>query len=198
MPQAQQCQIRAASMTYTTAQGSAGSLTHWARPGIRPTTSWFLVRFVSSVPWQELPNSILDNIFLNSVCPNLSETRYIDTFGHICVLAFILVYSLPNSSIFVHEVFQKFLKQLSIGFTMVSMPQMLVLTLQMLVLKKSSIAWFLFLFKDFSFVCFKHQIMFTCLAKNIKQWLYKPFIENTRYHFSYIYHFLNFVSILHK
>ena len=101
MPQAQQCQIQAASMTYTIAQGSAGSLTHWARPGIRPTTSWFLVRFVSSVPWQELPNSILDNIFLNSVCPNLSETRYIDTFGHICVLAFILVYSLPNSSIFV-------------------------------------------------------------------------------------------------
>ena len=31
-----------------------GSLTHWARPGIKPTTSWFLVRFISAVPWWEL------------------------------------------------------------------------------------------------------------------------------------------------
>ena len=41
-------------MTYTTAQGNAGSLTHWARPGIKPATSWFLVGFVYIVPWQEL------------------------------------------------------------------------------------------------------------------------------------------------
>ena len=31
------------------------SLTHWARPGIEPQTSWFLVRFVSAAPRQELP-----------------------------------------------------------------------------------------------------------------------------------------------
>ena len=42
------------SATYTTAQGNAGSLTHWVRPGIKPETSWFLVRFVSSVPQKEL------------------------------------------------------------------------------------------------------------------------------------------------
>ena len=35
--------IRAASATYTTAHGNAVSLTHWARPEIEPTTSWFLV-----------------------------------------------------------------------------------------------------------------------------------------------------------
>ena len=29
-------------------QGNAGSLTHWARPGIKPI--WFLVRFVSTAP----------------------------------------------------------------------------------------------------------------------------------------------------
>ena len=34
----------------TIAHGKAGSLTHWARPGIKPETSWFLVRFVSTVP----------------------------------------------------------------------------------------------------------------------------------------------------
>ena len=41
-------------VTYTTAQGNAGYLTHWARPGIKPTTSWILVGFVSAAPWQEL------------------------------------------------------------------------------------------------------------------------------------------------
>ena len=34
MPQPQQCQIWASSVTYTTAHGNAGSLTHRARPGI--------------------------------------------------------------------------------------------------------------------------------------------------------------------
>ena len=30
-----------------TAHGNAGSLTHWARPGIEPATSWFLAGFVN-------------------------------------------------------------------------------------------------------------------------------------------------------
>ena len=38
---------------YTTAQGKARSLTRWTRPGIEPTTLWFLVRFVSAVALQE-------------------------------------------------------------------------------------------------------------------------------------------------
>ena len=42
------------SVTYTTAHGHTGSLIHWVRPGIEPATSWFLVRFISSVPWWEL------------------------------------------------------------------------------------------------------------------------------------------------
>ena len=37
----------AASATHTTAHGNAGSLTHWARPGIEPAVSWFLVGFVN-------------------------------------------------------------------------------------------------------------------------------------------------------
>ena len=53
MPQPQQRQIRAESMTYTTAHGKARSLTHLARPGIEPATSSFLVRFISAVPWRE-------------------------------------------------------------------------------------------------------------------------------------------------
>ena len=38
---------------YTTAHGKAGSLTQWVRPGVKPATSWLLVRFVSTVPrWE--------------------------------------------------------------------------------------------------------------------------------------------------
>ena len=47
MPESQQCRIQAASATYTTAHGNAGSLTHWARAGTEPSTSWFLVGIVN-------------------------------------------------------------------------------------------------------------------------------------------------------
>ena len=36
--------------------GNAGSLTRWVRQGIKPATSWSLVRFVSAAPWWELCN----------------------------------------------------------------------------------------------------------------------------------------------
>ena len=47
VPQPQQHQIRAASAAYATAHGNARSLTHWARPGIVPASSWMLVGFVN-------------------------------------------------------------------------------------------------------------------------------------------------------
>ena len=50
MPQPQQLEIRAMSVTYTIANSNTESLTHWARPGVEPSTSWLLVRFVSAVP----------------------------------------------------------------------------------------------------------------------------------------------------
>ena len=53
-PQPQQRRIRALSATYTTAHGNAGSLTRWVRPGIKPTASLFIVRFVSAEPRREL------------------------------------------------------------------------------------------------------------------------------------------------
>ena len=43
---------------YTTAHGNAGSITHGARPGIEPATSWFLVVFVATAPRWELVYSI--------------------------------------------------------------------------------------------------------------------------------------------
>ena len=47
------------SATHSTAHGNAGSLSHWARPGIGPASTWMLVRFVSSEPWWELLHSFL-------------------------------------------------------------------------------------------------------------------------------------------
>ena len=46
-PEPQQLGIWAASATYTTVQGNTGSLTHWVRPGMEPTTSWLLVGLVN-------------------------------------------------------------------------------------------------------------------------------------------------------
>ena len=54
MPQPQECGIWAESVTYTKVDGNTRSLTHWARPGIEPASSWMLVRFVSIEPWWEL------------------------------------------------------------------------------------------------------------------------------------------------
>ena len=41
---------------YTTVPSNTRSLTHWARPGIEPASSWLLVSFVSTEPWGELPS----------------------------------------------------------------------------------------------------------------------------------------------
>ena len=43
---------------------NTGSLTHWTRPGIKPTSSWILVGFVSAEPWRELPNQYFPVLYL--------------------------------------------------------------------------------------------------------------------------------------
>ena len=49
-----QGRIWAVSVTYTTAHGKTGSLTHWGRPGIEPASSWIIVRLAAAEPPQEL------------------------------------------------------------------------------------------------------------------------------------------------
>ena len=49
--------IWASSVTYTAAYGNTRSLTHWTRPGIKPSSLWILVRFVTTEPQGELPDS---------------------------------------------------------------------------------------------------------------------------------------------
>ena len=67
--------VWAVSVTYTTACGNTRSLTHWARPGIEPANSWFLVRFISTAPWQELlisENILSDPFFLSFLASHYS------------------------------------------------------------------------------------------------------------------------------
>ena len=54
IPQPQQRRIRATSVTYTIAHSKARSLTHWARPGIEPASSWLLVGFITAEPQWKL------------------------------------------------------------------------------------------------------------------------------------------------
>ena len=42
------------SATYTTGHSNTRSLTHRVKPGIKPASSWILVRFITAEPQQEL------------------------------------------------------------------------------------------------------------------------------------------------
>ena len=54
-PQPRQRQIPAVSVIYTKAYGNTGSLTHRARPGIEPESSWILVRFLTHWATMDTP-----------------------------------------------------------------------------------------------------------------------------------------------
>ena len=50
-------EIWVASVTHTAAHGNAGSLAHWAGPGIEPASSWILVRFLTH--WATMGTGII-------------------------------------------------------------------------------------------------------------------------------------------
>ena len=54
-PQQQQHQKQATSAAYTAACGNAGSLTHGARPGIEPASSWTLCQVLNPLSHNENP-----------------------------------------------------------------------------------------------------------------------------------------------
>ena len=59
MPQPQQHGIWAVPATYTTGHDNAGSLTHWARPGIKPMSSRILVRFLNHWAPKQTPSLLV-------------------------------------------------------------------------------------------------------------------------------------------
>ena len=65
MPEPQQCGIWAISVTYTTAHSNARSLSHWAKPEIKPASSWMLVGFANRWAMMGTPTSLFKNRFFN-------------------------------------------------------------------------------------------------------------------------------------
>ena len=55
-------------LAYITVHSNAGSLTHLARPGMPLATLWFLVRFISAAPQQELLYLFLDGLWPLKIC----------------------------------------------------------------------------------------------------------------------------------
>ena len=78
----QQNQIQAMSVTYTTAHGNAGSLTYWEGPGIKSTSSWIQVTFISSeTRWELLPSfSEISPRTLVEISWNISFLVWISSF----------------------------------------------------------------------------------------------------------------------
>ena len=84
--------------------GQTGSLTHWVRPGIEPTSSRILVGFVTE-PWRELPFLILliwatSLFFLMSLGKGLSTLL---TFSKNQLLFYLFIY--PFIHVFIYFAF---------------------------------------------------------------------------------------------
>ena len=74
-------------MTYTTAHGNAGPLTHWERPGMETTSSWAPVGFVTCWATLGTPLSLLKVMFPPRRSSKQSSNVYFQIFsvrGHQC------------------------------------------------------------------------------------------------------------------
>ena len=60
--------MQATSATFTTAHSNTGSLTHWLRSGIEPTSSWILVRFIPHWTTKGAPTLQISNALLFTLC----------------------------------------------------------------------------------------------------------------------------------
>ena len=81
-PQRQQHGIWAASVTYTTAHSNTGCLTYWARPGIKPTSSWILVWLITAEPNRNFLTSPFKSVSLSCdhVTNAIDEHEYLSLF----------------------------------------------------------------------------------------------------------------------
>ena len=57
-PQPQQHEIQATSVSYTAACKNTGSLTHWARPGTKPASSWIPAGFLTLWATTGIPQGV--------------------------------------------------------------------------------------------------------------------------------------------
>ena len=68
------------------------SLTHWARPGIEPMSSWILARFVTTEPWRELLWRILNG----HRCFAASPRKEVESISSLLEPGLLLWFPLPN------------------------------------------------------------------------------------------------------
>ena len=92
-PMPWQCRIRAMSAIYTTAHSNAGYIIHWWRPGIKPTSSWFLIGFVNH--WSLKGTPLLIFFIGSSVLPFSYYTYWIRIWSYTCV-----IYEVGNMALF--------------------------------------------------------------------------------------------------
>ena len=89
MPQPQQHRIQARSVTYTTAHANARSLTHGARPGIEPVSTWRLVWLTTEPQWELLTHSFI-HFFVLPILTHLQSFKFGD---FIVLLIYIMLYN---------------------------------------------------------------------------------------------------------
>ena len=83
------------SETFTTAHSNARSLTHWARSGIEPTSSQFLVGLVSTVPQWILP---LFLFFTSCFIVNIVQKMKVNLLPVTVILKAVCDYNFPFGS----------------------------------------------------------------------------------------------------
>ena len=71
-PQPQGSELR---VTYTTAHGSTGSLTHRVRPGVEPTSSWIVFRFFTHWATMGTPEKVLLILIFRNCKPKKIQTN---------------------------------------------------------------------------------------------------------------------------
>ena len=88
--------IGAKSAIYTTGHVNARSLTHWVKPGMEPATLWFLIRFISAAPRQEL---LFDLNCLSTFAKSIDQNvkHYFWNFNFVSLICFFIFMPVPQS-----------------------------------------------------------------------------------------------------
>ena len=94
MPHPQQHQIWDTFVTYTTAHGNPGSLTHWKRPRIKPASSWIPVELVTAVPH----GNSQDSCFYLNVVIRVTDLHFGGEGQHCSGYKKVLVFSHPGTT----------------------------------------------------------------------------------------------------
>ena len=114
-PQPQQHGIQAMSAHYTTAHGNARSPAHLVKPGVKPASSWILVRLISTVPHFQCAARIVKMTSMSKLI-SLPSRYWCSKWENLLVAEFY-----PKSFIYFWLCYGKNLKKLHLSCTFVSL-----------------------------------------------------------------------------